>query len=343
MTPWLSRAFTTAVLGASVLGLSGCESLQSGLATPVLRFMEYKVVPPTLASGDADMGCNFALGTTLLISSTRALYADPSMLESVQLSSAAACSEAQAVDEELRYMRAQRDKKPDEAMDARTAQKRLLERTALRQLNAHQLMVAAVEKKYKFKYGESCPRFRKDFDEFVYLLGTISGLQAFTNDVAAQQVVGVPSDIAPKAEAALTCLDNEKWWGVPLAGRAAVWSMVPGGSTGKDVAGSFDQAMSIGEAKGVRVAHVMAAIAAVASDNQPQLRATLKRFAAVKDFKANPEYRLIDQNAALQMQIISDRYWTQNTGMRTPVGRLGKFWDEGGGNAPAGNVDNFLN
>lgn len=341
MTPWLSRTIAVAALTVSAFGLSGCESIQSGLATPALRFLEKTVVPPTLALDDVDMGCNFALGTTPLISSTRELHADPSMLETLQYTSAAQCSESAAVNEELRYMRAQRDKRPDEALDARTAQKRLLERTANRQLLAYQRMVSAIEKKYRIRYGEACPRFRKDFDEVVYLLGTISGLQAYVNDVAAQQVVGVPSDIPPKTEAAMSCLDNNKWWGVPAAGRAVVWSLVPGGAAGKDVNGVFNMAMTKGEASGVRVAHVMAAIAAVSSDNQQQLRAVLRRFASVKDFKADPAYRFVDQSAVGQMQNISDRLWTLNTGTRTPVGKLGKFWDDGA--APAGNVDNFLN
>lgn len=341
MTSWLTRKVAVVAVMASAVGLSGCESLQSGLATPALRFLEYKVVPPTLAMSDVDMGCSFALGTTPLISSTRALYADPSMIETLNLTSAAACSETQALEEELRYMRAVRDKRPDEAMDARTSQKRLLERTAMRQLGAYQRMVSAMESKYKFKYGEACPRFRKDFDEIVYLLGSVAGLQAFSNDVSAQQAVGVPSDIPPKVEAAMSCLDNTKWWGVPQAARAVVWASIPGGSAGKDVAGSFDAAMTIGEQRGVRVAHVMAAIAAVTVDDQQQLRSVIRRFAGPKDFKQSPDYRFVDESAAAQMRFISDRMWTQNTGTRTPIGKFGKFWDDSA--KPAANVDSFLN
>lgn len=341
MTHGLFRLLTAAAMSLGALALSGCESLQAGNTHVVLGLLEKKVVPPTMQMSDVDMGCAFALANTPLIASTRAFYADPSMLESVQLLAAGGCAEQQALDEELRYMRAQRDKRPDEALDARTSQKRMLQRAALRQLGAFDRMRGALEKKYKFTYGQSCPRFRKDFDELVYLLGTVAGLQAFSNDVAAQQVVGVPSDIAPKAEFAMTCLSNTKWWGVPLAARAAVWSLVPGGSEGKDVNASFDLAMGIGEREGVRVAHVMAAVAAVSADNQDRIRYLLRRFTSVKYFQPNADYRFVDESAVLQMQNISDRMWTLNTGMRTPVGKLGKFWDDKA--AGGANVDGFLN
>ena len=32
--------------------------------------------------------------------------------------------------------------------------------------------------------------------------------------------------------------------------------------------------------------------------------------------------------AALQMQAISDRLWTEATGKRTPLGKAGSFWDD---------------
>ena len=339
MSQGLLRLLTASVMSLGALALSGCQNFQAGNTHVVLGILEKKVVPPTLQMSDVDMGCAFALANTPLIASTRAFYADPSMLESVQLLAAGGCAEQQALEEELRYMRAQRDKRPDEALDARTSQKRALQRAASRQLGAFERMRGALEKKYKFSYGQSCPKFRKDFDELVYLLGTIAGLQAFANDVAAQQVVGVPSDIPPKAEFAMTCLSNTRWFGAPLGLRATVWSLVPGGSEGKDVDAAYDLAMSIGEREGVRVAHVMASIAAISADKQDRVRQILRRATNVKYFQPNADFRFVDETAMLQLQNISDRLWTQNTGMRTPVGKLGKFWDD---KAETGDVDNFL-
>ncbi|MCH2223043.1 MAG: hypothetical protein MK097_22385, partial [Dechloromonas sp.] len=57
----------------------------------------------------------------------------------------------------------------------------------------------------------------------------------------------------------------------------------------------------------------------------------------VKNFRQSTDYRFVDEIAINLVQMISDRYWTEATGMRTPVGGLGKFWDDpkpgSGGNA----------
>ena len=104
--------------------------------------------------------------------------------------------------------------------------------------------------------------------------------------------------------------------------------------------------MKIGEAQGVRLAHVVAAQTAVSLDDSDRLRKILRRFANAKGFKPSKDYRAIDDASVAQMQIISDRYWTQNQGSRTPVGSLGKFWDDNtgpAGGASAPDVDQFLN
>jgi hypothetical protein len=251
------------------------------------------------------------------------------------------CSENAALNEEMRYLRASREKRSDEAIDARVAQKRLLATAAERQYTAFFRMKTKMEQKYFIKYGQSCPRFKRDFDEMVYLLGSVAGLQAMQNDIAAQQTVGVPTDTAPLVEKAMGCLENTKWWGVPRAAQAVVWSILPGASDGKDVTGTFESSMALGEQKGVRLAHVMAAVAAQSADDKPRLRAVIKRFSSVQNFKANSQYRLLDAIAESQITNLSDRMWTQNTGTRTPILGLGKFWDDKVG----GDIDaeSFLN
>ena len=64
------------------------------------------------------------------------------------------------------------------------------------------------------------------------------GLHNVLNSLAALAVadeLGVPTDIAPQVERAMNCLDNVKWWGVPQAARAVVWSIIPGADAGKPV------------------------------------------------------------------------------------------------------------
>lgn len=341
MTARFTRLLTATALTLSAFALGGCALVQSNVANTTLSILEDGFTPPVLKMSDVEMGCSFSVVNTPLVGAARNFYGDPSLMETVMLSSAGVCSENQAMAEEMRYLRASRDKRADEAMDARVAQKRLLVAAAERQYGAFLRMKTKLEQKYFFKYGESCPRFKRDFDELVYLLGSVGGLQAMQNDIAAQQAVGVPTDIAPMVERGMNCLDNTKWWGVPQAGRAVVWSIIPGASEGKDVQGTFDSAMSIGEQKGVRLAHVMAAVAAQSTDDKARLRSIIKRFSSIQDFKPNADYRLLDAISASQITNISDRLWTQNAGTRTPIGSLGKFWDEKAGGDI--NADSFLN
>jgi len=340
MTARITRLLTTTALAISALTMGGCALIESNVSSTTLSIIEDGFTPPTLKMGDVEMACNFSVVNTPLVGAARNFYGDPSLIETVMLSSAGVCSENQAMADEMRYLRASRDKRADEALDARIAQKRHLTTAAHRQYAGFTRMRDKLEQKYFFKYGSNCPAFKRDFDELVYLLGSISGLQAMQNDIAAQQAVGVPTDTAPIVERALGCLDNNKWWGAPQAARAVVWSIIPGGGEGKDIKGTFEANMQIGEAKGVRLAHVMAAVAAQSTDDNARLRELIKRFANVQGFTPNKDYRLIDAIAESQIQNISDRMWTQNTGTRTPIASLGKFWDDKvGGDIDA---DSFL-
>lgn len=341
MIPRMTRILTASVVALSTLTMSGCALLESGTSGVTLNILEEGFTPPTLKLGDVDMGCTFALANGPLVGAARNFYGDPSLMETVMLQSAAVCSDARAIEEELRYIRASREKRSDEAQDARIAQKRLMALSAHRQVTSFERMRTKLEQKYFFKYGTNCPKFKRDFDEMVYLLGSVSGVQAVQSDMGAQQAVGVSLDIPPQVEFAMTCLDNKKWWGAPQALRAAIWSIIPGGSDGKDVKGTFEANMAIGEKAGVRLPHVMAAIAAQTADDMPSVRAAIKRFATIENFKVNTDYRLVDSIAEAQMIIISDRMWTQNTGSRTPINSLGKFWDDKA-SGPAIDADSFL-
>lgn len=341
MTSRMPRLFTLAAVALSALTLGGCALIESNVSGTTLSILEDGFTPPTLKMSDVEMVCNFSAVNTPLVGAARNFYGDPSLMETVLLSSAGVCSENAAFAEEMRYLRASKEKRSDEAIDARVAQKRILATAAERQYTAFFRMRTKMEQKYFIKYGSSCPRFKRDFDELVYLLGSVAGLQAMQNDIAGQQTVGVPTDTAPLVEKAMNCLDNTKWWGVPKAAQAVVWSIIPGASDGKDVEGTFDAAMKLGERNGVRLPHVMAAVAAQSADNKDKLRAVIKRFTSVQNFKANPDYRLLDAIAVSQITNMSDRMWTQNTGTRTPIMGLGKFWDDkAGGDIDA---DSFLN
>lgn len=339
MKHWLAKSLVWAGFAVATSLMTGCATVEGSATDSVLHLLEEKVVPEVQKVDDVNLGCTSTVALTPLISGMRGFYGDPVLLESIMLSGAAVCSDASATEEELRYLRAEREKRSDDALDARIAQKRWLEISARRQYASFERMRKRIEHKYFITYGKQCPEFSRDVDELDYLLGTIAGLQAIQNDIASQQVVGVPTDIAPKAGAAAECLSNEKWWGVPQAIKALVWSSIPGGAVGKDVNGAFDKAMTLGEKHGVRLAHVMAATSAQSADDQVRLKAIIRRFASVKDFHPNKDYRFLDAIAVSLIQGMSDKLWTQNTGTRTPIASLGKFWDD---KAESIDVDNFL-
>lgn len=323
----LRRGFAGVVIGASVL-LAGCDPL-AFVSNQTLRFVEKRLVPPMLKTADVRMACESGVATTPLIISTENLGANANQLGTLLFTTAGLCAEIRATEAELAYLRAARAGQVEMAQDARVEQKRFAELAARRQLIAYNRFITYYEKRYDIKIGEQCTDFFREFDEFVYMLGLVTGLQAVLNDVIAQQTVGVPMDIAAKAERAFTCLDNKKWWGAPLAARAVIWNVLPGADEGKDPWGAMNASMEIGEATGVRLPHAMYALSAAGKDDKARVRDAIKRFVNVKEgFKANEQYRLADAMAEMIIYTISDRMWTEATGTRTPTGMLGKFWDE---------------
>ena len=106
---------------------------------------------------------------------------------------------------------------------------------------------------------------------------------------------------------------------------------MPGAGDGKpEPYQTLKQSMQIGEQKGVRLSHALYAVAAQASGDDAKIRDALKSFAAARteEKPINPQFKLIDSMAATMVQGISDRYWTENTGVRTADDGMSRFWDE---------------
>jgi hypothetical protein len=241
------------------------------------------------------------------------------------------CAENAALEAELRYLRASKAGQVAEAQDARIEQKRWAGIAAERQYAGYQLFANRWEAKYKYKLGDSCPTMRNDLDQTVYLLGMVSGVQAMTNDINSGGAINVPKDIAGIAERGMACLDNEKFWGAPMATRAVIWTLLPGAGDGKpEPYATMKESMQIGEKKGVRLAHALYAVAAQASGDDAKLRDAFRSYAAAstEDKPANPQFRLIDKMAGLMVRGIADRYWTENTGVRAGDDGLTTFWDD---------------
>lgn len=325
--------------------LSGCSQVIKGGANVALGFAEKHIVPPIIAMDDADMACASGNATTPLVMATKAMGADPAKMGVLLYTSAGICAENNALDAELRYMRAAKANRIDEAKDARIEQKRWAETAARRQYASYLLFAEHFQTKYKVKLGEQCPSLKTDLNKTIYLMGLLSGLQAVTNDINSGGTVNVPKDIAAVVERGMTCLNNEQFWGAPNAVRAAIWTLLPGADEGKpDPWQVMKDSAAIGEREGVRLPHALYVVAAQATGDEAKIRDALRTYgSSIAEGKpVNQEYRLVDAIARQMIQNASDRYWTENTGMRTPEDGFDHFWDESAADDSGLSLDGLL-
>ena len=338
----IAKSMVVAV--AAALTLTGCSQVIKTGANIGLKFAEGHIVPPILTQSDTNMVC--VSGTSLLpaILATSAMGADATNMAVLLYVGAASCAEDTALEHELNYMRASRAGKVEDAQDQRIAQKRWSAIAATRQYAAYQMFQETYERKYRIKLGEQCPTMRTDLDKTIYMLGMVAGLQAVTNDIASQGAVNVPKDIAAVVERGMKCLDNEQFWGAPLAIRAAIWVLLPGAGEGKpDPWQTIKDSTRLGERKGVRLSHAIYALAAQATGQDDKIRDALKTYGASveQNMPVNPKYKLFDAMGGHQVWGIADRYWTDKTGKRAPEDGLSKFWDES--DVDTSKVDDLLN
>ncbi|MDG9668760.1 hypothetical protein ONV78_13540 [Hahella sp. CR1] len=314
---------------AMTLALAGCGATRNVMykttGDVMVGFAQEHQTPFVLSTDDVSMNCGMSEALAPMLMSFGRVRDEPHSLAVMIYGSAGMCAESRALNEELRYMRAIRDQDAAEAEDALIAQKRFNTLAAKRNYEAYQHLVA--------QYGEpggACPELDEDYDEFIWMMGMIAGLQALNNEIASGAGLGVPKNIAAKVERSAACVDDDKWWGAPMAIRATVWSMLPGAEPkGENASLRLAAAAKKGERAGVRLAHVFQALAAYGKGDVAAVKQVIRAHAKSKANKeAPPEARLLDELATTMLTGLSDRMWTEHTGHRTPVGALGKFWDD---------------
>ncbi len=319
-----------AAIIAFALLISGCNLLNKAMyktTGDVMKgFATEHTVPFVLEQDDLAMGCAMSEATAPLMLSFGRVTSSPDQLAVMMYLSAGACEEQRALEQELRYLRAIRQQNPDDAEDALIAQKRHLVTAAKRQYQAWQRLV----EHYGEPGGEECPDLDTEFDQFIWLAGLLSGLQALNNEMQSTVAIGIPKNIGAKAERAAICLTNKDWWGVPFAIKATVWAMLPGAlPKGEDVWLRLEASDKIGKSKRVRLSHVLHAMAAMTKGDIERVKNVIRdHAAAIRKRPSRPSHKMIDAIATYNIQALSDRLWTQNTGHRTPVGKLGTFWDD---------------
>ncbi len=158
----------------------------------------------------------------------------------------------------------------------------------------------------------------------------MNGVQAMFSDIAAEGAAGVPLDIPAKAARGSRCIGNEKWWGVPMAMRAAIWTAIPSTKPkGADPYERLEAAVRIGNRVGVRLTQVLQLQIYLGKGDMEKVKAIIRDHVESKEeVGPNPRLQVLDKVATMQIQAVSDRLWTEATGHRTPIGGLGTFWDD---------------
>ena len=307
------------------LFLSSCTVVYKSTGDVLLGYAEDEGVPYMLSSSDVDLGCSMAQAFTPFLLSFSRVTAPPDQLAILLYLVAGSCSESKAQEEELRYLRAIYAKNSVEAQDARIAQQRILSLAARRQLTGYYSLVTAMEEP-----GGDCPDFDTSNDELYWLFGLLNGIQAILNDIASGGNVEVPMNIAAKVARGASCLDNEKWWGVPAAIQAAIWITIPGDQpVNKTPREILQQSIQIGIQQGMGATHVLAAKVYLGQGEIEQVKQTIRSYANFSQQASdNQEFNILNKISRVHMIAISDRLWTAATGARTPLGKLGSFWDD---------------
>ena len=291
----------------------------------LIGFSEKETVPYILESNDIDLGCAMSKAFTPFISSFSRVTTEPHELAILLYLLAGNCSEIKAWEEELRYLRAEYSKNILESQDAKIANKRFLNEAARRQLAGYKSLVSAFSEP-----GEECPILDSDDAEFFWLMGLLNGLQAMLNDLASGSNANVPLDIASKVARGATCLNNEKWWGLPKAIQVAIWMTIPGKKPADvDPLKVLNQSIQIGMQQGVRITQVLATRIYMGLGQTDQVKAIIRNHRETNTkISLAPRFRLLNEFTTLQLQAVSDRLWTEATGKRTPFNGLGTFWDD---------------
>ncbi len=315
------------------LVMGGCSSFHP-IYTPtgdiLTAYSEDEATPYVMQMSDSALACSMGEGLDPLVYSFSRVTGAPDKTGSLLMLLAANCTESKAWEAELAYLRADYSGDVPAAKDAREKAKRLNALTAKRRYVVFQRAMRA----YDYDPTESsaeCPFLYSEQDEITFLLGLLTGMQAIVNDANSGARGGVPRDIAPQAERAAQCLDNEKWGGLPNAIRAMVWLLIP--DTRPDLSPDpwvvFRNSSDLGVKVGMRASMALEVVAAETFGREDVRKDVIARFAkSDQTFKVWKEYRLVDESARNVIRFSSDKYWTAHYGYRTPQSRFGSLSDK---------------
>lgn len=305
----------------------------------LMKFSKNVIMPHELAGTDIGIGCRAVMAWTAPGISFENVGTDVNQIAILLYLTSGVCNEFHALESELTFLRAMHAQQPLAGQDARTAQKRALAVSAARQYAGYKRFIAH----YGVPREGHCPTFKTDFDELVFMIGLLSGVQAMVNDAQTGQFVSVPRDIAPSVNHMVKCINSDKWWDLPLGVQAALWHVAPMfAPDGVEPMEILERVAIRGEKDGVRLGHVIWAMAALNSGDTATAKRAIREFVAAGDrFTRSDQYRILDVIANDIMLAISDRIWSEQAGYRTPMLALGTFPDDPPRLTPGG-IDDLL-
>lgn len=328
---WVAPSKLATLLTALFFG--GCSSFHP-IYTPtgdiLSGYSESEATPYVMQMSDSQLACSLGEGIDPLVYSFSRVTDAPNTTGSLLMLLAANCSEQEAWEAELQYLRADYAGDVPAAKDAREMAKRLNAETAKRRYIAFQRAMSAYDYDPSVE-GAECPFLFESQDELTFLLGLLTGMQAIVNDANSGSRAGVPKSIAPQAERAAQCVDNEKWGGLPNSIRALVWLLIP--DTRPDMTPEpwvvLERSSELGVAAGIRASMALEAVAAETFGRDDVLADVIARFAEAEDtIVVWQQYQLVDEVARDAIRFSSDKVWTEQYGHRTPQNRFGSLTDE---------------
>jgi hypothetical protein len=296
-------------------------------------FTVEQVVPQTMASDDVSMACAGGLGQAQLMEAFGRVTDPEPRASIVTFSSAGMCAELESWEAELRRLRALKEGRIAEAQDALSQEKLAHLEAAKRNRYAFQSLERAFG-----PAGEGCPKLDPDtYDALFYLLGLSSGMLAIVHDRGAGGAADVPMSVPQAVLRATECLDEQQWWGMPLALRAAIWTSIPGAlPDGQDPWAAMARAADAADTARVGLAYALWIQTAASNGLTPQMCAAVDRYTAssAANPERNPNFRLLDAYAERIIRHEVNKQWIQSVGYRAPAGPLACYRTDQGPSDP---------
>lgn len=339
------KFFLTTLFLLSPIALSGCQGIYKGTGNGIKRYTATQIVPFVSAGTDIGQACLMATSMTPVLFSFERVGTELSDSRILMSMLSGHCASQQAWQAQLDYIAAIKQQQQSAAQDARIVEQRALvlaaqrywsgyqaKRTAFAQLsssgsaykNVGYKSEAVVDK----NQNKHCPKQMQTSAQMLWLAGMLDGLLAVMSDNLAGRAANISlSAIGEIAEDA-QCLQDAQWWGMASAVPAMVAALKNGDPT--PYLPALRNASQLGFHQGVRLAAVLEANIYITQGNEMALKDAIRRFVgdAKQPFKVNPAYALFDAAATEHVLAMSDQLWMRATGHRTPVGQLGKFWDD---------------